>query len=434
MEPQLKEREKNEEESARAARARREARGPHAQRRHARGRRADRARQAHRFLPALRRGRLGGGGLPVRHERRRGDRARQVRLPRADHAHDPRLDAALRRSGSIPPRTLALESLPLDDKATYQIVRGRQHDRGVPVRIARHARSAQARAARPLRGHHRAGRALPAGADGPHPRFHRAQARPGARRVSRPARRADPRRDLRHHGVPGAGDADGADHRRLQPRRRRPAAPRDGQEAARGDGAAPRHLRRGRGEERRRRAQGRRALRPDGEVRGLRLQQVARRRLRAGRVPDGVHEGASRCRVHGGEHVGGDGRHRQGAAVPDDAVRERARGAAARHQRGRIPLRAARYEDDPLRPGRDQGHRRGGDRRTSSRRAGEGGPFADLFDFCRARRQAHRQPAHGRIAGARRRVRCARPTPRAACSRRSASRSKRRAGERVRSR
>ena len=58
MEPQLKEREKNEEEVARAARPRRKARRPHAQRGHARGRRADRAGQAHRFLPALRRRRL----------------------------------------------------------------------------------------------------------------------------------------------------------------------------------------------------------------------------------------------------------------------------------------------------------------------------------------------------------------------------------------
>ena len=45
------------------------------------------------------------------------------------------------------------------------------------------------------------------------------------------------------------------------------------------------------------------ALRPDGEVRGLRLQQVARRGLRAGRVPDGVHEGAPSGGVHGGQPV-----------------------------------------------------------------------------------------------------------------------------------
>jgi hypothetical protein len=40
------------------------------------------------------------------------------------------------------------------------------------------------------------------------------------------------------HGVPGAGDADRAGARRLLARRRRPAAPRDGQEEARGDGEA----------------------------------------------------------------------------------------------------------------------------------------------------------------------------------------------------
>ena len=72
------------------------------------------------------------------------------------------------------------------------------------------------------------------------PRLHRAQARPTARRLSRSAPRADPRPDLRHHGVPGAGDADRAGARRLLARRRRPAAPRDGQEEARGDGEAAR--------------------------------------------------------------------------------------------------------------------------------------------------------------------------------------------------
>ena len=44
--------------------------------------------------------------------------------------------------------------------------------------------------------------------------------------------------DLRHHGLPGAGDAGGADPGRLFARRRRPAAPRHGQEEGRGDGAS----------------------------------------------------------------------------------------------------------------------------------------------------------------------------------------------------
>ena len=53
MEPLLAEREAEGGGGARAPRARRVARGAHAQRRHARGRRADRAGQAHRLLPAV---------------------------------------------------------------------------------------------------------------------------------------------------------------------------------------------------------------------------------------------------------------------------------------------------------------------------------------------------------------------------------------------
>jgi hypothetical protein len=57
--------------------------------------------------------------------------------------------------------------------------------------------------------------------------------------------------------------------------------------------------------------EGRRDLRLDGKVRGLRLQQVARRRLRAAVLPHGLPEGAPHGRVHGSQHVAGDGRHRQ---------------------------------------------------------------------------------------------------------------------------
>ncbi len=56
---------------------------------------------------------------------------------------------------------------------------------------------------------------------------------------------------------------------------------------------------------------GRRDLRPDGKVRRLRLQQVARRRLRAAVVSHRLPEGAPPGRVHGGQLVAGDGRHRQ---------------------------------------------------------------------------------------------------------------------------
>ena len=55
-----------------------------------------------------------------------------------------------------------------------------------------------------------------------------------------------PGRDVRHHGLPGTGDADRPEDGGLQPGQRRPAAPRDGQEDPRRDGGAARDLRRGR--------------------------------------------------------------------------------------------------------------------------------------------------------------------------------------------
>ena len=60
--------------------------------------------------------------------------------------------------------------------------------------------------------------------------------------------------DLRRDPVPGTGDADRAGAGRLHARRRRLAAPRDGQEKARGDGEAALHFRRGRDRARRRRS------------------------------------------------------------------------------------------------------------------------------------------------------------------------------------
>ena len=55
-----------------------------------------------------------------------------------------------------------------------------------------------------------AGRALPAGTDGEHPDLLRAQARPRDDRLPSSETRADPARDLRHHHLSGAGDADRA--------------------------------------------------------------------------------------------------------------------------------------------------------------------------------------------------------------------------------
>ena len=58
------------------------------------------------------------------------------------------------------------------------------------------------------------------------------------------------------------------------PGRRRPAAPRHGQEDPRRDGGAARDLHQGRHRARHRAGEGHRGLRPDGEVRRLRLQQI----------------------------------------------------------------------------------------------------------------------------------------------------------------
>ena len=134
--------------------------------------------------------------------------------------------------------------------------------------------------------------------------------------------------------------------------------------------------------------QGDAALRPDGEVRRLRLQQVARRRLRAGRLPDRVLQGAPPGRVHGGQPVARDGRHRQGArASATTRVAHGLDDAAAGRQRVELPLRAGRREADPLRPGRHQGHRRAGDR--GDRRGARGGrPVPRPLRFLPARRQA----------------------------------------------
>ena len=354
--------------SAAAPGTRRAARRPAAQRRHARGRRADRAGQAHRLLPALRAAGRRGDAVAVRQGRRRGGGPREVRLPGPHHADDPRLDRALhphaRPGGGDRPRPPAARR----SGGVRHLPQG-EHHRGVPVRIARHARIAEAGAGVALRGHHRAGRAVPAGADGADSRLHRAQVRPRAQRLSRPAPGTHPRRDVRRDGVPGTRDEDRAGDRRLHDGRRRPAAQGDGQEEARGDGQASHHLRRGRHEERRDARQGHAAVRPDGEVRGLRLQQGARGGVCAGGLPDRLLQGAPSGRVHGGEPVARDGRHRQGAHVPRRRDRPGSRGAAARHQRVELPLRAGGRQVHPVRTRRHQGHRARRRSKPSSRRA-----------------------------------------------------------------
>jgi hypothetical protein len=133
--------------------------------------------------------------------------------------------------------------------------------------------------------------------------------------------------------------------------------------------------------------EGRRGLRPDGEVRRLRLQQEPRRRVLAAGLPHGLDQGALHGRVLRRQHDGRVGRHRQaeGAAGRCQAVRHRLR--AARRQPRRLPLRAGGRPDRALRPGCRQGHRPRrdrGHRRRARRQCARGGaaPFRSLFDFC----------------------------------------------------
>ena len=98
---------------------------------------------------------------------------------------------------------------------------------------------------------------------------------------------------------------------RLLAGRRRPAAPRHGQEDPVRDGCPARELRRGRREERRQEGQGLVDLRPGRQVRGLRLQQEPRRRLCAGLLPDGLSQGQPSGRVLRRDHDPRYGQRRQ---------------------------------------------------------------------------------------------------------------------------
>ncbi len=238
---------------AHAAGAGAEARGHDAQHRHARRRRADRAGQADRLLAAVPAARQRIGGEPVRQGRRRGHRPGEVRLPGPGHADHPGDRQGLHPRAPPGPGGLRLREGAAGRRGHLQAVRRRQDRGGVPVRIARHAGHAARRPADPAGGPDRAERAVPPGPDGPDPQLRGAQARARGGGVPAPAGGRHALRDLRDHGLPGAGDADGADPGRLHARRRRPAAPRHGQEEGRGDGPAPRALPRRCGQERHRR-------------------------------------------------------------------------------------------------------------------------------------------------------------------------------------
>ena len=139
--------------------------------------------QAHRFLPALRRRGHDQRHLAARQGRRGGGRAGEVRLPRPDHAHHPRLGGALRaRPGRA--GVLSGSACRWTTTQTYKLLSAGNTTAVFQLESRGMRDLHQAGAAGPLRGHHRAGGALPPGADGPDPGVHRAQARQSASSTS----------------------------------------------------------------------------------------------------------------------------------------------------------------------------------------------------------------------------------------------------------
>ena len=234
--------------------------------------------------------------------------AGEVRLPRPEDADRARRRGKAAQAARHPGRSADAAAR---RRADLPDAGARRRGRRVPGGKPGHAARADRHAARPLRGHHRAGGALSPGPDGQHPDLLRAQARRRGAGISASDPGADPEGDVRRHHLPGTGDADRAGDGRLFARRSRPAAPRDGQEDPRRDGKAARALRRRRGQERRAEGAGRHDLRPARQIRRLRLQQEPRRGLRAGVLPHRLYEGALPGGVPGGVDDARNQQHRQ---------------------------------------------------------------------------------------------------------------------------
>ena len=332
----------------------------------ARGRCRDRRRAA-RDVPAAQAleglaRRLAPDRHPVRHARRRGPRPAQDGLPRppdalGDRGHALAPAAQGRRARHRPRgarrRRHLRDALP-----------GRHHRR-LPARGRRHALADQAARARPVRGPDGARRALPSGAaqrgDARRVRRTQAPASPGVVPASGPG--GDPFPDVRDHGLPGAGDADrGADGRLLDGRGRH-APPGDGQEDPRQADGASREVHPGLRRQRVPGAVGPGPVRADGAVRRLRVQRLARVRVRLHRVPDRVPEGEPPGRVHVGDPDERPRRQGPQAVLPERVPADGARGAPPRRERVRTGLRAGdeRRAEDPVRPvrGAERGFGRG---------------------------------------------------------------------------
>ena len=272
---------------------------------------------------------------------------------------------------------LEIAKIPLDDRKTYEML-ARGDAIGVfQFESSGHARGAALGAADGVRGPDRPRRALPAGPDGLHPGLREAEERAGGGLVHRPAARGDHRGHARDLHLPGAVPRDReADRGLLAGRGGRPAQG-DRQEDPRADGVpqgeVPRGLRADRDDAGRREP----ALEGHGVVAGLLVREVARRLLRADRVPDGLAAREPPARVHGRADLVRDEHEGPRAVLRERLPRARDRGRAAGRERVGVRLRGRRGED-PVRAERGQergGHpRRGGSwtrgSRGRSRRSG----------------------------------------------------------------
>ena len=332
-----------------APRLLRQAGGAPSQRLHPRRGRRHRGPAARRAGAALPRPALGDARDAVQHEVGRAGGAGEVRLPRAE---DPDDDPQRAGPPGGPRRAGGPRPYPARRRARLCALRLGQDDRGVPGGILGHDRRAAPHAADLHRGHRGARGALPPGAHGEHPAVLRRQERAQAARAPAPFHRPHPGRDPGDHRLSGAGHGDRPRDGGLLAGRGRPSAARHGQEDPGRDGRAapalPRRRRRARGA----RGEGAGGLEPARQVRQLRLQQVPRRGLRGGELPDGLAQGEPPGRVHGRRDELRHPPHRQARGLRrgrpsqppagDRAALREPLGGALRHRRGAHRLRPRR--------------------------------------------------------------------------------------------
>ncbi len=179
---------------------------------------------------------------PVGDEGGRARRPAEDGLPRPEHAHaDP---GRARRDQAHRAHRPRHRQHPARRCQDVSAVRGRPDLRHLPVRKLGHARDPAPRQAAAARRSDRHERALPSRpAQGRHGRrLHQSQGRPQRRQVRAGGARADPRRYLRRHRLPGTGHAHGLGARRLHDGPVRRAAQGHGQEGPQGHGQAARGL------------------------------------------------------------------------------------------------------------------------------------------------------------------------------------------------